>query len=55
MVIIIIPPDETPPIFGQLIALFEAQSQAALDTATAALVARARPTEPTPETEGGTT
>ena len=56
MVIIIVPPDEIPLISGQLLALFDAQSQAALDTATAAIVARTRPAEPEPETDavGGT-
>ncbi len=55
MVIIIVPPEEIPLISGQLLALFEAQSQAALDVATAAIAARARPTENAPDTEGGNT
>jgi len=55
MIVIIVPPDEIPLISGQLLALFEAQSQAALDAATAAIAMRARPTDTATatDTEGG--
>lgn len=54
IIVLIVPPEDVPVLASSIAAVFQAQGQAAVDAALAALSMRRTPAPPEPPTEGVT-